>query len=79
MNRTAALEVNPNYEELFLIKVVQHVGDKREVRDVLAQILEGVRHGLEAATLVGDGEVAFSEVADSMLRYRACNLRLPRN
>jgi len=47
---------------------VQHVGDKREVRDVLAQILEGVRHGLEAATLVGDGEVALSEVADSMLR-----------
>ena len=62
------------------VSVVEHaddVEDQRAVGDRFAKGGEADRHGLEATTVVGDGEVALDEVSELDVEVECASLLVP--
>lgn len=56
------LEVHTDGGEA-LVEAADEVKDERTISDNLAQVAQGIRHGLELVAAVGDGEIALDEIS----------------
>ena len=72
-----AMQEGPHFREA-VVEAADHVEDESAVGDDFAEGPKIVGHLLEAATVLGDGEVALDEVAKPRLQLARASL-FPRN